>query len=114
VVEAAPDLELVHPLGVGGGEVPPEGSQRDPLADDDEIRLVAIHPGIVSSPRASAAVGDRGRTFRAADLGISHLEVTDLASREASALPSSASDGSSRITGNLRAVLVSYSRKSGQ
>ena len=48
VVEAAPDLELVHPAGVGGGEVRPERSQRDLLADDDEVRLVAFHPRIVS------------------------------------------------------------------
>jgi hypothetical protein len=50
VVETAPDLELVHPAGIGGGEVPPEGSQRDLLADDEEVRLVAVHPRIV--PRA--------------------------------------------------------------
>jgi hypothetical protein len=54
-VEAAPHLELVHPAGIGSGEVPPEGSQRNLLADDDEVRLVAVHAGIVSSPRACAA-----------------------------------------------------------
>jgi hypothetical protein len=50
LVEAAPDLGLVHPARVIGGEVAPERSQGNLLADDDEIRLVAIHSGIVSSP----------------------------------------------------------------
>jgi hypothetical protein len=51
LVEAAPDVELVHPAGIGGGEVSPEGSQRDLLADDDEVRLVAIHPRNVPARR---------------------------------------------------------------
>ena len=55
-VEAAPDLELVHPAGVDGGEVPPQRPQRDLLADDDEVRLVAIHPCIPSLRCASAGV----------------------------------------------------------
>src|SRR5207245_1897323 len=32
VIEAAPDLELVHPARVGGSEVAPQGPQRDLLA----------------------------------------------------------------------------------
>lgn len=42
MVKAAPDLELVHPAGVGGGEIRPQRSECDLLADDDEVRLVAI------------------------------------------------------------------------
>jgi hypothetical protein len=42
VVKAAPDLELVHPSGVGGGRIRPERSKYDLLADDDEVWLVAI------------------------------------------------------------------------
>ena len=71
LVEAAPDLELVHPAGVVGGEVPPEGSQRDLLADDDEVRLVAVHPGIVSGPSRA-----RRRGRRAAPLPRLHSPAT--------------------------------------
>ena len=54
MVEAAPNLELVHPAGIVVGEVPPERSQRDLLPDDDEVRLVALHLDIVAPSRREA------------------------------------------------------------
>src|SRR5215213_9654047 len=41
LVEAAPDRRLIQPARVIGGEVAPERSQGDLVADDDEIRPVA-------------------------------------------------------------------------
>src|SRR4051794_34185315 len=58
--ETVPDLELVHPACVDGGEVAPQGSQRDLLADDDEVRLARVHgplsltPGPLTGPRRHA------------------------------------------------------------
>src|SRR5829696_8739487 len=60
VVEPAPDLELVHPPRISGGEVVTERSERDLLADNDELRLVAAHPGIVAQTAVRSGLATGG------------------------------------------------------
>jgi hypothetical protein len=53
----------VHPARISDGAVAPERSPGDLVADDDEVRLVAIHSGIVSSPEPAWRSEEGGRMF---------------------------------------------------
>ena len=80
---AAPDLELVHPAGIGGGEVLPQGSQRDLLADDDEVRPSWLSiPALCLAPGLGSGRGTEAVRFRRS-FGLREVAVR----RPATALP---------------------------